>query len=140
MKTITFNLQILFLMFLTSCLTSANSDKSELKRNDVLGTWKVSEQAYKNMHTENEDYDIVTEFQLNTDSTATVFFGKSMEKRMDGKWRWKVEKKVGNNAVSFSIKSDVVININGQFLLAMQALEKEDKLKLIAKNYIFEKK
>jgi len=140
MKTITFNLLVLFSMFLTSCFTSANSEESELKRKDVLGTWTVSEQAYKNMAAENEDYDIITEFQLNTDSTATVFFGKSMEKKMDGRWRWKVEKKVGNNAVSFSMKSDVVININGQFLLAMQALEKEDKLKLIAKNYIFEKR
>lgn len=140
MKTITSNLLIFISIFLTSCFSSASSDEAELKRKDVLGTWKVSEEVYKNMAAENEDDDIITEFQLNTDSTVTVFFGKTMQKKMAGKWRWKVEKKVGNDAVSFSMKSDIVININDQFLLAMQVLEKEDTLKLIARNYIFEKK
>ncbi len=139
-KKISFNLLFLFAVLLNSCSSNTNSNDSELKRTDVLGTWTVASQSYEKLAEEKNEDKIVSKIQLNSDSTVTVFFGKRMEKETKGKWRWKVEKTVGNDTISFSMESDVVITIGRHTLLAMQAIENKGRLKLIARNYIFEKK
>ncbi|MCE4562689.1 hypothetical protein INQ51_00080 [Maribellus sp. CM-23] len=139
-KTFTFSFLILFSILLNSCFFTTNSADSELTRTDMLGTWKVAAESYEKLAEEKADDKIVTGIRLNADSTVTVFYGKKMEKETKGKWRWKVEKKVGNETVSFSMESDVVVTIGRHTLLAMQAIENKGKLKLIARNYIFEKK
>ncbi|RIJ47058.1 hypothetical protein D1614_16635 [Maribellus luteus] len=139
-KKIKFSLLLLFAVLLNSCSSTTNSNDAELTRTDVLGTWTVASQSYEKLAEEKNEDKIVSKIQLNSDSTVTVFFGKRMEKETKGKWRWKVEKTVGNDTISFSMESDVVITIGRHTLLAMQAIENKGRLKLIARNYIFEKK
>ncbi len=139
-KKIKFSLLLLFAVLLNSCFSTTNSNDAQLTRTDVLGTWTVASQSYEKLAEEKNEDKIVSKIQLNSDSTVTVFFGKRMEKETKGKWRWKVEKTVGNDTISFSMESDVVITIGRHTLLAMQAIENKGRLKLIARNYIFEKK
>ncbi len=127
-------------LILTSCSVSSSSDNLNLKMQDVLGSWKLSKESSKIIKKENQKAEnkVITSFQLRADSTATVFFGDSIEKKMDGTWVWKAEKKIGNNAFGFSLKSDVVIYTTGH-LLGLRLDETDGKVNLTVGDYLFVK-
>ena len=94
---------------MTSYTVTSNTDN--VKKEDVFGYWKLSEESYKNILKEGfkPKNEIVTEFHLNADSTAVVSFGNSVEGQ--GKvstWSWKVEKKLGSNGFVV-LNCDIVI-------------------------------
>ncbi len=135
MKSITTILILLSILILTSCFVSNSSDNVGIKRQDILGSWKINKETAEN--------EKISYFQLNADSTVIVSFGDSMEKKMTGTWVWKAEKKIGNNNLGLSLKTDVVIyvnnNVNNSFILGLKLSEVDGKINLMTADYSFEK-
>ena len=128
------------ILILTSCSVSSSSDNLNLKMQDVLGSWKLSKESSRIIKKEKQKAEnkVITSFHLNADSTATVSFGDSIEKKLDGTWVWKAEKKIGNNSFGFSLKTDVVIYTAGH-ILGMQLNETDGKVNLTVGDYLFVK-
>ncbi len=139
MKSINSILISLSILFLTSCLISSSSDNLDLNRKDVLGSWKISKESSKKINKEKTATERITYFQLNSDSTVTVSFGDSTEKKMTGTWVWKAEKRLGNDNFGFSLKTDVVIYVNNLFTLGLKLSKIDGKINLTAADYSFEK-
>lgn len=139
----TFNqfLILISALLITSCLISGSSNNSDTDINDVLGNWSITKGSLKMIKSdENKTEDkIVSAFKLNSDSTATVIFGESERKTMNGTWTWQAEKQIGNKNLGLSLKSDVVIYVQGLYTLGLQLRQNGDKNKLIAGDYTFEK-
>lgn len=126
-------------LILSSCTFLNSYDNLNLKRQEILGSWTLSKESLKKIKKEKQKDKIIAYFQLNSDSTATVSFEDSIEKKMAGTWVWKAEKKLGNNNLGISLKSDVVIYVNGLFTLGLQLNEIDGKINLTAADYLFEK-
>ena len=132
-------LLILSILILTSCFSPPSSSIINIERKDVLGSWNVTKKSLEGVKKQKDGHKIVTHFELNADSTTTVSFGNSSESRSNGKWVWKAEKELGNKNFGISLKSDVVIYVNGLFTLGLQLNEIDGKISLTAADYIFKR-
>lgn len=142
MKSINSTFIIILILMLTACTFSSRSDLADLKRQDVLGVWKISNESSKQLKNGKAESEIITCCQLNDDSTVVVSFGDSMEKKMTGTWIWKAEKRLGNSELGLSLKSDVVIRVNtlsSVIMLWMFVNKTDGVLKLTSNDYTFEK-
>ena len=143
MRSIHFLLIALSILILTSCFVSNSSNNDDIKRPDVLGSWKITKESSQKINNKTADNEKISYFQLNADSTVIVSFGDSMEKKMTGTWVWKAEKKLGNNNLGLSLKTDVVIyvnsSINNLFFLGLQLNKTDGKINLTTADYSFEK-
>lgn len=95
----------LAILLFTACFSSNNIDVS---REDVLGSWDLSTQSLKKIDIQKET-STITSFQLNGDSTATFTLGDSSDRKVDGRWTWKNEKRIGSENFGVSIENDVMI-------------------------------
>ncbi|WP_159518068.1 hypothetical protein [Sunxiuqinia indica] len=129
---------LISILIFTSCLFFNGSDNSDTDIKEVLGSWRITKKSLKKMKNDDQktDHKIITSFKLNSDSTATVFFGVFEKKIMNGTWIWQAEKKLGNENFGLSIKSDVVIRVNGLYTLGLQLREDNN---LFTRDYTFEK-
>jgi hypothetical protein len=138
MKRLNLLLFSFFISIMISCTGTSNTDN--VKKEDVLGYWKLSKESYNNflkkgLETKNE---IVTEFHLNADLTAVVSFGNSIEGRGKvGKWSWKVEEKLGSNDF-VNLNFDILITSqkteNSIYKLGLLLNKKDGKINLIGNN------
>lgn len=135
-----FNQFLILISFLvlSSCLVSNSSNNSDTDVKEILGSWKITKESLQKIKSDDQKTEdkTITSFNLNSDSTATVSFGTSEKKIMNGTWIWQAEKKLGNENFGLSIKSDVVIRVNGLYTLGLQLREKNN---LCAGDYTFEK-
>ena len=128
---------LLAIFLLTACSSSNNIDVS---REDVLGTWDLSTQSLKKIDLQKES-STITSFQLNADSTATFNLGDSSERRVDGRWTWKNEKRIGTEDFGVSLENDVMIYGKRMWVLGLVLREdKNEKITLIVQDKIYEKR
>ena len=142
MKSIKSIFILLAILLLTACSSSNNIDVS---REDILGTWELSDQSLKKTDLQKESI-TTTSFQLNADSTASFYLGDSPDRKVDGRWTWKNEKKIGSENFGVSIENDVMIygkrKINDKdiWVLGLKLREgKNGEITLMAQNKIYEK-
>lgn len=142
MKSIKSIFILLAILLLTACSSSNNIDVS---REDVLGTWDLSTQSLKKIDLQKES-STITAFQLNADSTALFTLGDSPDKKVDGRWTWKNEKRIGSENFGVSIENDVMIygkrKINDKdiWVLGLKLREsKNGEITLIVQDKIYEK-
>ncbi len=137
MKSIKSIFILLAILLLTACSSSNNIDVS---REDVLGTWDLSTQSLKKIDLQKES-STITSFQLNADSTATFNLGDSSERRVDGRWTWKNEKRIGTEDFGVSLENDVMIYGKRMWVLGLVLREdKNEKITLIVQDKIYEKR
>ena len=128
---------LLAIFLLTACSSSNNIDVS---REDILGTWDLSTQSLKKIDLQKES-STITSFQLNADSTATFNLGDSSERRVDGRWTWKNEKRIGTEDFGVSLENDVMIYGKRMWVLGLVLREdKNEKITLIVQDKIYEKR
>lgn len=128
-------------LLMTSCSVSNNSNNQSIDVNEVLGSWHITKVSLRRVNSDDNKTEekIITSFELNSDYTAIVSFGESKQKRRDGTWTWQAEKKLGNKNFGISVKSDVVVRVNGLYTLGLQIREEKEKMILTAGDYTFEK-
>ena len=137
MKSIKSIFILLAIFLLTACSSSNNIDVS---REDVLGTWDLSTQSLKKIDLQKES-STITSFQLNADSTATFSLGDSSERRVDGRWTWKNEKRIGTEDFGVSLENDVMIYGKRMWVLGLVLRkDKNEKITLIVQDKIYEKR
>jgi hypothetical protein len=137
MKSIKSIFILLAIFLITACSSSNNIDVS---REDVLGTWDLSTQSLKKIDLQKES-STITSFQLNADSTATFNLGDSSERRVDGRWTWKNEKRIGTEDFGVSLENDVMIYGKRMWVLGLVLREdKNEKITLIVQDKIYEKR
>ena len=137
MKSIKSIFILLAIFLLTACSSSNNIDVS---REDILGTWDLSTQSLKKIDLQKES-STITSFQLNADSTATFNLGDSSERRVDGRWTWKNEKRIGTEDFGVSLENDVMIYGKRMWVLGLVLREdKNEKITLIVQDKIYEKR
>lgn len=129
----------LSILILTSCSVSISSGDLDVKRQDILGSWKISKGSLRMINNDTTKKKIITSFRLNADSTVIVSFGGSTKKKMTGTWAWKAEKELGNRNFGISVKSDVAVYVNGLFTLGLQISKMDGEIILSAADYTFEK-
>jgi hypothetical protein len=142
MKSIKSIFILLAILLLTACSSSNNIDVS---REDILGTWELSDQSLKKTDLQKESI-TTTSFQLNADSTASFYLGDSPDRKVDGRWTWKNEKRIGSENFGVSIENDVMIygkrKIHDKdiWVLGLKLREgKNGEITLMAQNKIYEK-
>lgn len=136
MKSIKSIFILLAILLLTACSSSNNIDVS---REDVLGSWELSSQSLKKLDLQKES-STITSFQLNADSTASFTMGDSSDRKVDGRWTWKNEKRIGSENFGVSIENDVMIY--GKKMWALGLVLREDRngeITLIVQDKIYEK-
>lgn len=114
------------ILVMASCTSPTSTDS--VKREHVVGVWQLAEKKIDDSARLKQDSTgrLVTSFQLNSDSTATVVvYDRGDESNISGSWKWKAEKKMGNSTFGLSLKSDVVIEVQGKIILGL-LLEKVD--------------
>ena len=137
MKSIKSIFILLAIFLITACSSSNNIDVS---REDVLGTWDLSTQSLKKIDLQKES-STITSFQLNADSTATFNLGDSSERRVDGRWTWKNEKRIGTEDFGVSLENDVMIYGKRMWVLGLVLRkDKNEKITLIVQDKIYEKR
>ena len=137
MKSIKSIFILLAIFLITACSSSNNIDVS---REDILGTWDLSTQSLKKIDLQKES-STITSFQLNADSTATFNLGDSSERRVDGRWTWKNEKRIGTEDFGVSLENDVMIYGKRMWVLGLVLREdKNEKITLIVQDKIYEKR
>ncbi len=129
MKSINSILAAISILLLTSCGFSNSSDKANIKRQDVLGSWTITAESKEKQDKNNSTGLTIKSFQLNSDSTAIVTYANSVETQRSGKWRWKAEKKLGNDSFGFSVNTDVVIYVNSRLALGLLLNKTDGKIK-----------
>ena len=129
MKPINSILAVVTILILTSCGFSNSSDKANINRQDVLGSWTITAESKEKQDKNNSTGLTIKSFQLNSDSTATVTYANSAETQRSGKWRWKAEKKLGNDSFGFSVNTDVVIYVNSRLALGLLLNKTDGKIK-----------
>jgi len=142
MKSIKSIFILLAILLLTACSSSNNIDVS---REDILGTWELSDQSLKKTDLQKESI-TTTSFQLNADSTASFYLGDSPDRKVDGRWTWKNEKRIGSENFGVSIENDVMIygkrKIHDKdiWVLGLKLREgKNGEITLIVQDKIYEK-
>ena len=137
MKSIKSIFILLAIFLITACSSSNNIDVS---REDILGTWDLSTQSLKKIDLQKES-STITSFQLNADSTATFNLGDSSERRVDGRWTWKNEKRIGTEDFGVSLENDVMIYGKRMWVLGLVLRkDKNEKITLIVQDKIYEKR
>jgi len=130
---------LLFLSFIcviNSLSCTPNREKSrEYTREEVLGEWEATKTSLRKQK-ENK----VFSFQLNKDSTSIVFQDRDSSKEFKGKWKWNIEKKVGNKWFGISLKCDIFLHVSHKQMLGLSLTEKSGVLYLSAGEYEFKKK
>ena len=126
----------LTILLFTACFSSSNVDVS---REDVLGSWELSSQSLKKLDLQKES-STITSFQLNADSTASFTLGDSSDRKVDGRWTWKYEKRIGTEDFGVSIENDVMIYGKKMWMLGLVLREdKNGEITLIVQDKIYEK-
>lgn len=128
---------ILSLFLATGCITS-NNNTNQIKIEDILGSWTLTDESLEQLSTETPATLFITGFYLKADSTATILFGKSSEKA--GYWIWKAKKKKGNNTFGISIESDVLIKADGIPYSSLRLSNEQGKIRLHSNDFIYKKK
>ncbi|WP_200975233.1 hypothetical protein [Echinicola sp. 20G] len=80
-------------------------DTSAIKREELIGFWTLGEEQAIEENGQ-DTASVITAFELKSDSTTVVYWG---DHQVEGKWRWKAEKSIGNNNFGFSFNSDIVL-------------------------------
>lgn len=114
------------ILVMASCTSPTSTDS--VKRDHVVGAWQLAEKEKDDSAIQKQDSTgrLVTSFKLNSDSTATVVvYDWGAKSDISGNWKWKAEKKMGNSTFGLSLKSDVVIEVQGKIILGL-LLEKVD--------------
>jgi hypothetical protein len=86
---------------------SPYTPKKEYKREDIFGFWEITKASLKK---QKKNQIQIYSFQLNEDSTAIIFSSNSTKEKINGTWRWNIEKKIGVKFFYFSFKADVFLN------------------------------
>ena len=126
----------LTILLFTACFSSNNIDVS---REDVLGSWELSAQSLKKIDLQKES-STITSFQLNADSTASFTMGDSSDRKVDCRWTWKYEKRIGTEDFGVSIENDVMIYGKKMWMLGLVLREdRNGEITLIVQDKIYEK-
>lgn len=134
MKSLVF-ISLLLLLGGISC-TERKSDKTNHKREDVIGQW----QAKDGLPDAAEGLNI-SGFKLLSDSSVVVSFSNS--KDINGTWRWKSNYTVGNKLLSVGAESDILLTYMESEDMAsvyvLTCVDKNDKLFLEGNGITFKR-
>lgn len=129
---------VTILLIALSACTTTSSNKVDWEREDVIGSWKISEASYKAIKRVKSKSKIVTLFELNLDSTAVFYYGEDHETKKEAKWHWQSEKKLAYDEFGVSLEHDIIIK-SKKMGMGMLLENNDGKITLNARDFSFEK-
>lgn len=124
------------LFIVCSCSTNANEIKPE--RDDIIGTWKITDASYNALRKLRPNNKITTLMELNADSTVVFYYGKNHDRTTEAQWTFKDEKKRAFDEFGVSLQNDIIIN-SKKWGFGMLLGNCGGKTILYVKEYAFEK-
>lgn len=112
-----------------------NTSTDHIKRERIIGEWKLTKESIRKLKSQDSlSGNRLQRFQLNSDSSAVIFFTNSVNGKSTT-WSWKTSFEIGNSTLGMGVESDISVvyqqSSNNIHFFGFQINENNGKITLI---------